>query len=88
MCATLCPPVESDYSDINRTISCSPGDTTMMCVSVPILDDDTVEATENLFVTLQLVGSGLEDAGSRISVTPNRTEISIIDDDSKTCTLL
>ena len=53
-----------------------------MCVSITILNDTTLEATESFRITAELVTMETEDV-ARLTVVPSETEVCIIDDDSE-----
>ena len=62
-------------------MTCQPGDSEM-CVSIIILNDTTLEATESFRITAELVTMETEDV-ARLTVAPSETEVCIIDDDSE-----
>ena len=69
----------SDYTEVTRTLNFAPA-TTRIEVTIPIVDDDIVESVENFFAML-----ALETVGANVIVDPARTQINIVDNDSKLC---
>ena len=53
-----------------------------MCVSITILNDTTLEATESFQITAELVTMETDNV-SRLTVAPRETQVCIIDDDSE-----
>ena len=75
------PTANTDYLPISQVVTCQPGDSEM-CVSITILNDTTLEATESFRITAELVTMETEDV-ARLTVAPSETQVCIIDDDSE-----
>ena len=69
----------SDYTDNGVTIVTLSGSQSQVAISFPLIDDDVFEITEYLSATLSFEATELP----RVSISPNFTEISIFDNDSK-----
>lgn len=70
--------VASDFDDTPITVTIMPGDTSGTA-SIPITNDMTVEGSECFDVTLT------PDSNGVIPGTPNKTEVTIIDDGDSEC---
>ena len=71
----------TDYLPLSQVVTCQPGGGEM-CVSITILNDTTLEATESFRITAELVTMETENV-SRLTVAPRETQVCIIDDDSE-----
>ena len=54
-------------------------DGAMMCIDVPIIDNDMIESNETFIVTL------IVTPGSPVAVGNTETTVTIVDDDSELC---
>ena len=71
----------TDYLPLSQVVTCEPGGGEM-CVSITILNDTTLEATESFRITAELVTMETDNV-SRLTVAPRETKVCIIDDDSE-----
>ena len=72
----------SDYTDIGVTIVTLTDSQSQVTISFSLIDDNVFEITEQLSISLSFGAS----EPSRVSITPDFTEISILDDDCKLST--
>ena len=70
----------SDYTDIGVTIVSLSASQSQVTIPFALIDDDVLEITEQLSASLSFGATEFV----RVSISPGSTEITILDDDSKT----